>query len=204
MGSRRSNRSVMGEHGATREAHRREGSRPSFLPFGRSGDGRRRGARYRLDLPDSETGGEGRRPGSECDSTSQGAGDWREPGNSTEAPATLRGAVHQGQAGIGLSLSALRQGVSGGHSGPRLCAQPAAWWGVGRGRRDVRGHRARRDGAKAGRSAGGAANSDVPTAAGAAGADSQGRGGERPLGIPTIRDRVVQTAVHFRETSRRI
>jgi XFP-like protein len=63
--------------------------------------------------------------------------------------------------------SALRQGVSGGHSGPRLCAQPAAWWGAGRGRGHVRGHRRSRDGAMAGRSAGGAANSDVPPAAGA-------------------------------------
>jgi hypothetical protein len=32
-------------------------------------------------------------------STGQGAGDWREPGNSTKAPAAPRGAVHQGQAG---------------------------------------------------------------------------------------------------------
>src|SRR3989442_165025 len=51
----------------------------------------RRGAQYRMDRPDTITGGKGRRPGSGCDSTSQGAGDWREPGNSTEAPATPRG-----------------------------------------------------------------------------------------------------------------
>jgi RNA-directed DNA polymerase len=35
---------------------------------------------------------------------------------------------------------------------------------------------------------------DVPTGAGAAGDDPEGGGGDRPLGIPTIRDRVVQAA----------
>src|ERR1700761_8716590 len=34
----------------------------------------------------------------------------------------------------------------------------------------------------------------VPTGAGAAGDDPEGGGGDRPLGIPTIRDRVVQAA----------
>src|SRR5262249_14471383 len=42
--------------------------------------------------------------GSGCVSTGQGAGDWREPGNSTEAPAAPRGALHQGQAGTGPPL----------------------------------------------------------------------------------------------------
>src|SRR5206468_10134743 len=63
-----------------------EGSRLSLSLLGGSSAGCRRGPQYRLDPPDNRTGGEGRDPGSGCVSTSQGAGDWREPGNSTEAP----------------------------------------------------------------------------------------------------------------------
>src|SRR5262245_59740652 len=159
-----------------REPQRGEGSRLSLLRGGRSRAGCRRGPRYRLDSPDNRTGGEGKDPGSGCVSTSSGAGDWREPGNSTKAPAAPRGAVHQGQAGTGLSLlPAVRQGASSGHPHPRLRTRQGERWGAECGRRDVREHRSSRFGAMAGRRRGGAAYGDVPPSTGAAGADSEAR-----------------------------
>jgi len=159
------------EQGATRETQGREGLRPSPHPRDGGGPGCRRGPQYRWHLPDNTTGREGRDPGSGCVSPSQGAGDWREPDTSRQAPAAPRGALHQGQAGASLPLlPAVRQGVSDGYPGTRLRPQQAEGGRARRGRGDVRRHRGRRRGAMAGRSAGGAAHGDVPSAPGAAGA----------------------------------
>ena len=136
------------QHGSPSAAR----GRGSHVRAGGSRAGCRRGPPYRSDLPDNRTGREGEDPGSGCASTSQGAGDWREPGNSSKAPAAPRGAVHQGQAGTGLPLlPAAGQGVSSGHPRPCLCARQAERGGAGRGRGDVRRHRSSRVGAMAGR-----------------------------------------------------
>jgi hypothetical protein len=125
---------------------------------------------------DSTTTGEGRSPGSRCALTREGSGDWREPGNSGYDPATPRGTGHQSQAGAELSLlPAVRQGLSGGHPGPCLCARQATRRCSGDGRRDVRGHRGSGTRALAGRRAGGPADGDLPPAARATGHDSETR-----------------------------
>src|SRR5208282_6543357 len=101
-------------------------------------------------------------------------------------------ALWQGEGGARLPvLPALRQDPSARHSRIRLRARPSERRRAGRGRSDVRDDRGGGCGRLAGGFARGTRVEELSADAGAAGEDSAGR---EPLGIPTVRDRVVQTA----------
>jgi hypothetical protein len=99
-----------------------------------------------------------------------------EPGNTNEDPDASEKAVPQGEGRAELPfLSALRQDVPGGYSGPCLRTGKVQSGRAGRGWTELSGDRIERVGRMAERHPGGPSRQDVPTTAGATGEHSQAR-----------------------------
>src|ERR1700675_204442 len=118
-----------------------------------------------------------------------------EPGNTIEDPDASEEAVPKSEGRAELPfLPALRQDVPGRSSGSCLRAGEVQSGRAGRGWTELPGYRIARVGRMAERRQGRASRQDVSTTGRAAGHDPEARRRRTPLGIPTIRDRVVQTA----------
>jgi hypothetical protein len=108
---------------------------------------------------------------------------------------TSEEALSQGESGTELPvLSALRQGLPRGHTAPCLRLGTRQQGCTRRRRHGLRGDRGGRVGELAGRHRDGTTNQDIRAPTGAKGDAPQPRRRRAATGIPTIRDRVVQTA----------